>query len=167
MSKESVLKKFESLNVWKKGDQRAPHKPLLTLLALGRWQQGNSELTFETTAPKLTELLREFGPERKSDHPELPFFHLQNDGVWLMTTSGEPQSRKGSRSFTSRELLDHKAMGQFSEDVLAVLEDDPTIAGGNCDLDSGCPLPRIAALRNSFRCRSGCRSSRSLQTPTS
>ena len=33
---DTVLKRFEVLNIWKQGDQRAPHKPLLVLYALGR-----------------------------------------------------------------------------------------------------------------------------------
>ncbi len=129
MSKQEVLEKFESLNVWKRGDQRAPHKPLLVLLALSRWQQGKNRLDFESTAPRLIQLLQEFGPKRKTNHPELPFYHLQTDGIWKMTTSGDPQPRKGSSSFTSRELIDHHANGQFTEDVLDVLEHDPAVAG--------------------------------------
>jgi hypothetical protein len=40
MTTETILSKFDDLNTWKQGDQRAPHKPLLVLYALGRWQQG-------------------------------------------------------------------------------------------------------------------------------
>lgn len=129
VSIQTVLDKFDSLNVWKRGDQRAPHKPLLVLLALGRWQQGETEISFENAAPALTGLLQEFGPDRKQDHPELPFFHLQSDGVWKMETQGEPIPRKGSKNFTRRELLDHQATGQFSDEVLAALKADPTLAG--------------------------------------
>ena len=32
--------------------------------------------------PCLTRLLNDFCPPRRSAHPELPFYHLQNDGVW-------------------------------------------------------------------------------------
>src|SRR5262249_50690551 len=38
MSSGAILTRFDELNVWKQGDQRAPHKPLLVLYALGRWQ---------------------------------------------------------------------------------------------------------------------------------
>lgn len=129
VTKQAVLDKFDSLNVWKSGDQRAPHKPLLVLFALGRWQHGDTDISFEAADPELTGLLQEFGPDRKADHPELPFFHLQSDGVWNMATVGEPTPRKGSKNFTRRELLDHQATGQFSEDVLAALKQDPALAG--------------------------------------
>ena len=34
-STETLLAKFENLQVWSAGDQRAPHKPLLALWAIG------------------------------------------------------------------------------------------------------------------------------------
>lgn len=129
MTKHAILSKFEALNVWKRGDQRAPHKPLLVLYALARWQQGETEIRFEAAAPILTGLLQEFGPNRKNDHPELPFFHLQSDGVWEMATAGTPSPRKGSKSFTRRELIEHHSTGKFTDDVLAALKQDPSLAG--------------------------------------
>ena len=39
---------------------------------------------FREAEPELTALLREFGPPRKSDHPEQPFWRLQRDGVWVV-----------------------------------------------------------------------------------
>ncbi|QDU47382.1 hypothetical protein Mal52_59110 [Symmachiella dynata] len=128
MTQQAVLAKFDSLNVWKKGDQRAPHKPLLVLYALARWQQGEPNISFETAAPVLTELLQEFGPDRKTYHPELPFFHLQSDGVWKMTMDGEPIPRKGAQNFTRGELLKHHSIGCFSDDVQAALKRNPELA---------------------------------------
>lgn len=63
---EHVLARFDELNTWRQGDQRAPHKLLLVLSARGRWQQGNAEATYVEPEPALTALLREFGPPRKS-----------------------------------------------------------------------------------------------------
>jgi len=34
--RDEILRRFDRLNVWRRGDQRAPHKPLLVLLALAR-----------------------------------------------------------------------------------------------------------------------------------
>src|SRR4051794_9906799 len=78
------LSRFDDLSIWKQGDQRAPHKPLLVLYALGRWQQGQTEVSFRQAELDLTALLREFGPPRKSDHPEQPYWRLQRDGVWVV-----------------------------------------------------------------------------------
>jgi putative restriction endonuclease len=40
MNHEALLKRFDALNTWRQGDQRAPHKPLLVLNASGMWQRG-------------------------------------------------------------------------------------------------------------------------------
>src|SRR4051812_17295332 len=73
---DETLRRFRHLNVWKRGDIRAPHKPLLVLLALGRLQAGSDRLLpFEEIEQPLSRLLEDFGPPRKSPHPELPFFH--------------------------------------------------------------------------------------------
>src|SRR5882724_10690706 len=84
MTSEIVLTRFNAINIWKQGDQRAPHKPLLILYALGRWQRGQADVTFLEVEPALTDLLQRFGPRRKSDHPEQPFWRLRNDGVWTV-----------------------------------------------------------------------------------
>ena len=54
----SPIKKFDDLSIWKKGDQRAPHKPLLILYALGRWQNGQAEVTYLEVERDLTALLQ-------------------------------------------------------------------------------------------------------------
>jgi putative restriction endonuclease len=36
MDSAAIVKKFDKLNIWRQGDQRAPHKPLLILYALAR-----------------------------------------------------------------------------------------------------------------------------------
>ena len=73
MSSDALLHRFDALSIWKQGDQRAPHKPLLVLYALGRWQAGQHEVGFRQTEADLIALLREFGPSRTSDHPKQPF----------------------------------------------------------------------------------------------
>src|SRR4051794_410163 len=84
MNSDAILERFDELGVWKQGDQRAPHKPLLVLYDLGRWQRGLIDVTFREAEPALTALLREFGPPRTSDHPEQPFWRLRRDGVWTV-----------------------------------------------------------------------------------
>jgi putative restriction endonuclease len=68
---DKLFEQFSSLNVWKKGDQRAPHKPLVLLAALARVQRGQSRLvSFEESAETISVLLDDFGPARKTQHPE-------------------------------------------------------------------------------------------------
>src|SRR5215213_7247598 len=97
MSRESILQQFDALGVWSRGDQRAPHKPLLVLYALGRWSRGEmTDIPFREVDADLTGLLKEFGPSRKLHHAEYPFWRLQNDGVWAVHASGELTPRQGS-----------------------------------------------------------------------
>jgi len=44
MDKEDIKSRTARLNVWRRGDQRAPHKPLLLLYALGRCLRGEDRL---------------------------------------------------------------------------------------------------------------------------
>jgi putative restriction endonuclease len=82
VTSDEVLSAFGGLTVWAKGDRRAPHKPLLVLLALGEWQRGNRDpLAFAAVEGPLAALLGEFGPPRASS-PEEPFWRLRRDGVW-------------------------------------------------------------------------------------
>lgn len=39
-----IVDRVGKLNVWKQGDQRAPHKPLLLLYVIGQYLQGKPRL---------------------------------------------------------------------------------------------------------------------------
>src|SRR5438270_13393870 len=104
MNRAQVLSLFEGLVSWSRAGERAPHKPLLVLLALGEWVRGNYSVRFSDLVKPLTELLRDFGPSRATDHPEYPFWRLQKDGVWEVTGSSAIQvGRSGDAS--KRELI--------------------------------------------------------------
>jgi putative restriction endonuclease len=122
-----IFRWFDSINVWKQGDQRAPHKPLLALYALGRWQQGKAEVTFAEAEPDLTALLREFGPPRKSDHPEQPFWRLQRDGVWTVTAPANLPMKAGDDIPRVSALRSHDVRAGFSADVRSALTADPSL----------------------------------------
>jgi putative restriction endonuclease len=125
MSSEAILTRFDELNTWKQGDQRAPHKPLLVLYALGRWQQGKAEVTFRETEPELTALLREFGPPRKSDHPEQPFWRLQRDGVWSVRAPADLPLKTGDDIPRVGALRSPDVRAGFTPEVQAALTADP------------------------------------------
>lgn len=67
--------------------ERAPHKPLLLLHALGRFQRdGAGPLPFSAVEEPLRRLLKEFGPPRETS-PGYPFHHLTNDDlIWVVET---------------------------------------------------------------------------------
>ena len=56
---------------------------------MGRWSRGDAaDIPFKEADGELTALLKEFGPPRRSFHPEYPFWRLQNDGVWVVHSAG-------------------------------------------------------------------------------
>jgi putative restriction endonuclease len=120
------LQRFDNLNVWERGSERAPHKPLLVLYALGRWQDGETRIAFREAGPVISELLQDFGPERKSYHPEYPFWYLKNDDVWEVNVEFD---KGAGSSGLKRELLEQDAEGSLTRDVLEALDADTTLAG--------------------------------------
>lgn len=125
---EAVLKKFRGLNVWRRRDERAPHKPLLVLYALGKLQAGAERMMpFDTIEEPLTKLLEDFGPPRKVPHPELPFFYLQNDGIWEIDSTVPLVRCKGSNTPMLTELRKHRAGGGFEKDIYADLRRRPEL----------------------------------------
>src|SRR5689334_25372659 len=130
MDTEAILRRFDDLSVWKQGDQRAPHKPLLVLYALGRWQQGKAEVGYAEAEPELTALLREFGPPRKSDHPEQPFWRLQRDGVWVVHAPAGLVLKTGDDIPRVTSLRSHDVRAEFAPDVRAALAADPALVAG-------------------------------------
>jgi putative restriction endonuclease len=126
MARTSVPHRFGRLNVWGLGDQRAPHKPLPVLYALGRWNRGDkADVPFGQVDADLTGLLKEFGPPRRSYHPEYPFCRLQSDGVWVVHASGPLTPCQGSTGVRKSDLLARDAAGGFAPEVQAALRSHP------------------------------------------
>ncbi|MEG3070228.1 MAG: restriction endonuclease [Candidatus Syntrophopropionicum ammoniitolerans] len=124
LSQQELIKRFLSIRIWKRGDQRAPHKPLLILFMLGRVQRREPRLvTYAEVMEPLQWLLDDFGPPRRSS-PEYPFYHLAGDGIWEFSFTG---ARSIVGSPTARFLLDNNASGGFSADVYAALIDNPCL----------------------------------------
>ncbi len=127
MTSEVILRRFESLKVWKRSGECAPHKPLLVLYALGRWQRGLTDVSFREAEKDLKELLREFGPTRKSDHPEEPFWRLQNDEVWTVHAPAGLILKAGHPIPRITELRSYNVRAGFSVDVQAALANDENL----------------------------------------
>lgn len=128
MANESVLRKFQQLGIWSRGDQRAPHKPLLVLYALGRWSRGEyDDIPFNDANRDLTELLKEFGPSRKAYHPEYPFWWLQSDAIWNVRGAERLGDYKSGTGPSKGELLAKDIHAGFSDDVKAQLVSDPAL----------------------------------------
>ncbi|STV33783.1 restriction endonuclease [Klebsiella pneumoniae] len=75
---------IENITIWRKGEQRAPHKPLLLLYVLSQYQRGHARM-FDYASEirdELHSLLERFGPQRRQYRPDMPFWRLKGDGFW-------------------------------------------------------------------------------------
>jgi putative restriction endonuclease len=134
LTRDEFLSRLRTIRTWRRGDQRAPNKPLLFLYALGRLASGApQEVRYDVVDEELGSLLTDFGPPRSSVHPEYPFWRLQRDQLWVVQDSDGLPRRHSNSDPTRGALLEHGTRGGFPADVQALLE---------ADLD----LRRVAAL---------------------
>ncbi|MEH7238864.1 HNH endonuclease [Bacillus sp. JJ1562] len=69
----------------------------------------------------MTQLLVDFGPIRKSYHPEEPFVRLTRDGIWQL-------SKEVNKSDPSNKiLLQNEIKGGFTHEVVNLLNMDPSL----------------------------------------
>ena len=125
MTPDALRARVASLTVWKNGEQRAPHKPLLLLYALARFAAGHERLPFSEVEPRLVGLLRAFGPARKQYHASYPFWRLQNDGLWTLDGTGGLVQRASNSDPTLTSLRQQDPAGHFPTEVAVVLRQHP------------------------------------------
>ena len=130
-TESELLERFGGLSVWTQGDKRAPHKPLLALIALARVQRKEPRLvTYEEIAPPLADLIAAYSPTGNVQ-PEFPFWYLQNDGLWEVPEREELLQSishlKQRKHIPAKYLKQRKAVAGFPEPVFEVLQDRPEL----------------------------------------
>lgn len=88
MGERGVLEQLTALRQYQGDGRRAPHKPLLVLLALGQIANtGSSVLPWSIVQQRLGALLEEFGTSttRGPTSAAYPFTRLRSDGVWQLS----------------------------------------------------------------------------------
>ncbi|MGW0885077.1 phosphorothioated DNA-binding restriction endonuclease [Streptomyces sp. NPDC002671] len=119
------LERTARLRQWTRSGTRAPHKPLLLLYALGRFQQDAvGELRYSAVEEDLQRLLTEYGPPNRTT-PAYPFHHLVSDGVWEVRTDRGP----GSPGSSVRELRAVGTAGRLAPEPRAALRREPSLLG--------------------------------------
>jgi putative restriction endonuclease len=124
------LRRLGAINVYKRGEQRAVHKPLYLLLLLARLQQQTPRLVnFIEIRAKLNDGLRLFAPRVASVNSHYPFWRLQNDKLSEVVHQGELRMRQSNDDPTVSSLIASGAKGGFTEGDFELLV-------GNIDLQS-------------------------------
>jgi len=125
---DELIGALKGLKVWKRGTQRAPHKALLLLQALGSLSRGDARLQpYKDVEVQLTDLLNRFGHPRRTPHPEAPFTRLESE-LWEIP-GVEPEERIDLKI---AELRQHT--GGFPESVANLLRDDPELVSRAANL---------------------------------
>lgn len=123
LGESEILRKFDEIRVWRQGDRRAVHKPLLVLLMLGRLVLGDTKARFEEIEQDFQRLLERFGPSSAAASRQYPFWHLRSDGLWVLEGPAELIQRPAGASPTLAEA--RKLTGAFSPEVLQSLSEHP------------------------------------------
>lgn len=115
-----VLHRLTHLRQYTDRGRRAPHKPLLVLMALAKLEaQGTSELDWSSEVrERLGALLDEFGAGRSS--PAYPFTRLRSDGVWHL-------SRDSIANDSLTDLNSGPVSGAFAPDIERALLLSPAL----------------------------------------
>ncbi|WP_349257479.1 phosphorothioated DNA-binding restriction endonuclease [Actinophytocola sp.] len=123
MSKADVMACLSSLRQHQHRGQRSPHKPLLVLLALGQLTTTDSSaLDWSTTADRLAELIRDYGPPSTAGPTQraaYPFTRLRSDKIWTLNHD-VPMDRV-------QPLATNRVVGQLTPALEDALR-DPDIA---------------------------------------
>ncbi len=127
MTPDEVINAFGRLKTGSRDGQRLPHKPLLVLLALGRWASGaHGPIPFAEVEKDLGPLLKTYGP-KGAGNPQEPFWRLRRDGVWEIGGIEHLADPDAVAPPGLKELRDG-VTGQFSSEVRQALEADPGLA---------------------------------------
>lgn len=125
VGRTQIRSRIENLNVWKRGGVRAPHKPLLLLLAFSRLIGGQPRLSsFAELEEPLRRLLEKYGPPRRTFHPEYPFWRLQGDELWEVFGAENLIRRRSNTDPLKRELIEKNVAGGLPDDIFELLRSD-------------------------------------------
>jgi putative restriction endonuclease len=134
LTDDQVLQRFSALRQFQRGGHRAPHKPLLILLALGRLSRGEGRMIeFADIEKQLKQVLEEFGP---AGAPQYPFWHLHTDhdgGIWDLGGPATILERRAGATPGLRELREQHVRGGLNPEIDATLRRNPVLVSRVAD----------------------------------
>jgi putative restriction endonuclease len=113
----SAIERLTALRQYQGDGKRAPHKPLLVLLALGQLANtGSSSMPWSVVQERLGDLLAEFGTSASSGAASAayPFTRLRSDGVWQLSRD-VPNDSVGS---LNSEPIDGRFTSEIERELL-------------------------------------------------
>jgi len=130
-SRARILEEFSRLKIFQRGEQRAIHKPLLVLFALGRIARGDARLMdFAEIEPDFKSLLQEFGPSSAPSSRHYPFWHLATDAsgtLWELEGPAGLLDRPRGVTPSLSELRINHVRGGFTGRVFDALKASPAL----------------------------------------
>lgn len=128
-TQKTLQHKVSNISIWRKGDQRAPHKPLLLLLTLSEYRKGHDRLFNygNEIHQQLLELLVSFGPSRREHYPNMPFWRLARDGFWDLESHEEWSLQKNNKQPSKNELIKQNVLGGFNQESYQLLLHKPSL----------------------------------------
>ncbi|MCW8107122.1 HNH endonuclease [Alteromonas ponticola] len=119
-----------SVKRWSRSDQRAPNKPLMLIYALSHYAKGHEQLFHyeDEVDEQVTELLKRFGPSRKSFHPLYGFWRLINDGFWKLENAENCLPRKSNTDPPKSELIKNGVTGGFNDEAFKLIRANPELS---------------------------------------
>ena len=129
MTPEDLLKRLASVRPHKAHGHRAPHKPLMLLLALGRVRSDRDHrlIPYTVAEARFRELWDDFGRPGRRPNPHYPFWRLRNDnGLWeIPEESSLSTTSKGDLHI--EQARDLGVTGGFPEDIHDLLRRQPSL----------------------------------------
>lgn len=125
---KDFLARLAQLHTHEHNGQRAPHKPLLLLFALGRVLRERDRLvSYAEVDRKVGQLMRSFGSPRSAVRPHYPFRWLLSDGLWDIPRYSDLRKNSSGDLYVS-QLRELAIEGGFPQDVYDLLRDNPGLA---------------------------------------
>ena len=122
--KENFLNRLRTIRQQAIGEYRAPHKPLLLLIAFAGVARGEERLVkYSDYDTELSKLLIEFGPPVINVKPFEPFKRLPRDNLWELVNVPD-QSTTAIELLTRGHLKELNALGGLLENDYQLLRND-------------------------------------------
>ena len=129
MTPNDLLERLATVRTHRAHGQRAPHKPLMLLLALGRVRLGPDQrlIPYTTAEARFGELWDDFGRPGGKPNAHYPFWRLRNDnGLWEIP-GGSSLSTTSKGDLHIEQARDRGITGGFQEHVHDLLRRHPSL----------------------------------------